>query len=144
MAFLPLWRSHIGMVVDYTVGKATNDMAMQEKAVNDLIGYTNDFSAFLSGANENLPKDVVQELLKDHALTLKEIIDAQADGDQMRQFMAIRTAGAHMQMIADPLAEATVAKFPEKFGGMAIAPSTKPEGGTYSFSWNAPLALGGE
>ena len=144
MAFLPLWRSHIGMVVDYTVGKATKDMAMQEKAVNDLIGYTDDFSAFLSGANENLPKDVVQGLLKDHALTLKDVIDAQADGDQARQFMAIRTAGAHMQMIADPLAEATVAKFPDKFGGMAIAPSTKPEGGTYTFSWNAPLALGGE
>src|SRR3712207_9530144 len=52
--------------------------------------YTNDFAAFLSAANENLPKDVVQGLVKDHALTLKDIIDAQADGDQARQFMAIR------------------------------------------------------
>ena len=126
MAFLPLWRSHIGMVVDYTVGKATMDQAKQDKAVSDLLGYTTDFAAFLSGANENLPRDVVQGLVKDHALTLKDVIDAQADGDQTRQFMAIRAAGAHMQMIADPLAEATAAKFPEKFGGMAAAPSTMP------------------
>ncbi len=123
MAFLPLWRSHIGMVVDYTKGKAANDQAMQDKAVNDLLGYTNDFAAFVSAANENLPKNVVQGLVKDHALTLKEVIDAQADGDAIRQFMAIRGAGAHMQMIADPLAEATVAKFPDKFGGMAAIPS---------------------
>ncbi len=52
---------------------------------------------------------------------MKAVIDAQADGDQARQFMAIRSAGAHMQMIADPLAEATAAKFPDKFGGMAAA-----------------------
>ena len=34
-AFLPLWRKHIGFVVDYTTGLATDDTAKQEKAVND-------------------------------------------------------------------------------------------------------------
>ena len=90
VAFLPLWRTHIGMVVDYTVGKATKDEMKQQKAVNDLVGYTQDFGAFLSGANENLPKDVVAELVKDHVLTLKDVIDAQAAGDQRRPFTAIR------------------------------------------------------
>ena len=70
------------MVVDYTVGKATKDEAKQEKAVNDLVGYTQDFGAFLSAANENLPKDVVAGLVKDHVLTLKDVIDAQAAGEQ--------------------------------------------------------------
>lgn len=123
MAFLPLWRSHIGMVVDYTVGKATNDDMKQQKAVNDLVGYTADFGAFLSAANENLPKDVVAGLVKDHVLTLKDVIDAQAAGNAMAQFTAIRMAGHHMSMIADPLAEATAVKFPDKFGGMAAAPA---------------------
>ena len=122
MAFLPLWRSHIGMVVDYTVGKATKDEMKQQKAVNDLVGYTQDFGAFLSSANENLPKDVVAGLVKDHVLTLKDVIDAQAAGDAKAQFMAIRGAGHHMSMIADPLAEATAVKFPDKFRGMATSP----------------------
>jgi len=44
--FLPLWRKHIGMVVEYTVGVATNDNGQAgTKAVADLIGYTQDFGA---------------------------------------------------------------------------------------------------
>ena len=85
-AFLPLWRAHIGMVVDYTVGKATKDQAKQDKAVADLVGYTQDFGAFLSGANENLPKDAVAGLVKGHVLTLKDVIDAQAAGDQPKVY----------------------------------------------------------
>ncbi len=115
-AFLPLWRKHIGMVVEYTVGVATNDKAKQDKAVADLIGYTQDFGAFLQSANPNLPKSVVADLVKHHVVTLKEVIDAQASKDQAKTYLAMRTAAGHMQMIADPLAEAIVKQFPDKFG----------------------------
>jgi len=115
-AFLPLWRKHIGMVVDYTVGVATNDKAKQDKAVADLIGYTQDFGAFLQSANPNLPKSVVADLVKHHVVTLKVVIDAQAAKDPTKTYMAVRTAAGHMQMIADPLAEAIVKQFPDKFG----------------------------
>ena len=115
-AFLPLWRKHIGMVVEYTVGVATNDKVKQDKAVADLIGYTQDFGAFLQSANPNLPKSVVADLVKDHVVTLKEVIDAQAAKDQARTYTTMRTAAGHMQMIADPLAEAIVKQFPDKFG----------------------------
>jgi len=115
-AFLPLWRKHIGMVVDYTVGVAANDKAKQDKAVADLIGYTQDFGAFLQSANPNLPKSVVADLVKHHVVTLKEVIDAQASKDQVKAYTAMRTAAGHMQMIADPLAEAIVKQFPDKFG----------------------------
>ena len=114
-AFLPLWRKHIGMVVEYTVGVATGDRAKQDKAVNDLVGYTQDFGAFLSGANPHLPKSVVADLVKHHVLTLKAVIDAQAAKDQDRAFTALRTGAGHMQMIADPLAEAIVQQFPDSF-----------------------------
>jgi hypothetical protein len=116
-AFLPLWRKHIGMVVDYTVGVAGNDKPKQEKAVADLIGYTQDFGAFLQSANPNLPKSVVADLVKHHVVTLKAVIDAQASKDQAKTFATLRTAAGHMQMIADPLAEAIVKQFPDKFGG---------------------------
>ena len=115
-AFLPLWRKHIGFVVDYTQGVAAKDQAKQDKAVADLTAYTQDFGAFLSTAN-GLPKDTVAKLIMEHVLTLKAIIDNQAAGDQMKVYSSLRTGMAHMQMVADPLAEATVKKFPDKFQG---------------------------
>jgi hypothetical protein len=115
-AFLPLWRRHIGFVVDYTVGVATKDQPKQQKAVEDLVGYSQDFGAFLASANPNLPKDVVAGLVKDHILTLKPVIDAQAAGDQPKVYTMLRSATGHMRMIADPLAEAIVKQFPQKFG----------------------------
>lgn len=114
-AFLTLWRKHIGFVVDYTVGVATKDDAKKNKAVNDLVQYTQDFGAFLAAANPNLPKEAVADLVKDHVLTLKDVIDAQASGDMNKSFMAIRSAAGHMGMIADPLAAAIVKQFPDRF-----------------------------
>jgi len=114
-AFLPLWRKHIGFVVDYTVGVATKDDAKKSKAVNDLVQYTQDFGAFLAAANPNLPKETVADLVKGHVLTLKDVIDAQASGDMNKTFMAIRSAAGHMGMIADPLAAAIVKQFPDRF-----------------------------
>ena len=115
-AFLPLWRRHIGFVVDYTVGVATKDKPKQDKAVTDLVQYTQDFGAFLASANPNLPKDVVAGLVRDHILTLKPVIDAQAAGDQPKVYTLLRFATGHMRMISDPLAEAIVKQFPQKFG----------------------------
>ena len=116
-AFLPLWRRHIGFVVDYTVGAASGDRAKQDKAVGDLVAYTQDFGAFLSSANPNLPKSVVADLVKHHVVTLKTVIDAQASKDPARAYTALRAAAGHMPMIADPLAEAIVKQFPDKFAG---------------------------
>ncbi len=114
-AFLPLWRKHIGFFVDYTTGVSTDNKAKQDKAIADLVGYTKDFGAFLSSANPNLPKEVVADLVKEHALTLKAVVDAQAAKNPVKAGTALRTAAAHMQMIADPLAGAIVKQFPNKF-----------------------------
>jgi hypothetical protein len=103
------------MVVDYTVGKATGDRAKQDRAVSELVAYTQDFGAFLAAANPNLPRAVVADLVKHHVVALKDVIDAQAAKDPARAFTAQRTGAAHMQMIADPLAEAIVTQFPERF-----------------------------
>ena len=115
-AFLALWRKHIQFAVDYTVGVATKDKAKQDKAVGDLVQYTQDLGAFLSSASPGLPKNVVADLVKTHVLTLKDVIDAQASGDSVKAYTAVRTAAGHMHMIADPLAEAIVKQFPNKFG----------------------------
>ena len=114
-AFLALWRKHIGFFVDYATGVATKDKAKQDRAVNDLVGYTQDFGAFLASANPNLPKAVVADLVKAHVLTLKDVVDAQGKGDQTKAFPALRSAASHMMMIADPLASAIAKQFPDKF-----------------------------
>lgn len=114
-AFLPLWRKHIGFVVDYTTGKATGSKKKQDKAVKDLLQYTQDFGAFLSSATPALPKDAVAELVKGHILSLKAVIDAQAARNYKLAFEKIREASHHMQMIGDPLADAIAAQFPDKF-----------------------------
>jgi hypothetical protein len=114
-AFLALWRKHIGFFVDYTNGLAKRDKGMQEKAVKDLIGYADDFAAFLASANPNLPKDVVAGLVRTHVVGLKAVVDAQAKGDWATAYGRLREAAGHMQMIADPLAGAISKQFPDKF-----------------------------
>jgi hypothetical protein len=114
-AFLALWRKHIGFFVDYATAVATKDKAKQDRAVNDLVGYTQDFGAFLASANPNLPKSAVADLVKTHVLTLKDVVDAQGMGDQRKAYTALRSAASHMMMIADPLANAIAKQFPEKF-----------------------------
>jgi hypothetical protein len=115
MAFDPLWKKHIGFVVDYTTGLAGKDQAKQDKAVQDLLAYTNDFGAFLNSASKALPKETVAELVKTHILTLKTVIDAQGAKDLPKAYNELRTAADHMGMIAAPLAGAIVKQFPDKF-----------------------------
>lgn len=112
--FLALWRKHIGFVVDYTTGLATKNKAKQDKAVVDLLGYATDFGAFLNSACPALPTSVVADLVRGHITSLKTVIDAQAAGDPAL-YNNIRTAAAHMRMIADPLAAAITKQFPDRF-----------------------------
>ena len=122
-AFLPLWRKHIGFFVDYTTGVATKDKAKQDKAATDLVGYSQDFGAFLSSANPYLPKNAVADLVKGHIFTLKDVVDAQAAGDWPKAYAATRSAYHHMQMIGDPLAAAIAKQFPKRFPGAPDAPA---------------------
>lgn len=129
-AFLPLWRTHIGFFVDYTQGAAAKDQAKQDKALSDLTQYAQDFGAFLSGANPNLTKDAVAGLLGPHVTTLTSVIDAQGAGDQTKAYSELRMAFGHMTMIANPLTDAIVKQFPDKFGtSAAMVPAVMPNTG---------------
>ena len=113
--FNKIWSAHNGFFVDYTTGVATKDKAKMDKAVEDLTTvYVPQFSEFLAGATD-LPVDAVTDLVTEHVLTTKAIVDAQAGDDLAKVAAADRLAGQHMAMIADPLAAAIVAKLPDKF-----------------------------
>ena len=120
--FLELWRKHIGFFVDYTLGAAAKDQAKKDKAKTDLDGYRKDFDAFLSGANPNLPKGAVADLLVPHVTGLFAVIDAQAAKDPMVADK-IKTVASHSQKIADPLSGAIAKQFPDKLPGAATKAS---------------------
>ncbi|HWG56905.1 MAG TPA: hypothetical protein VNT58_10330 [Gaiellaceae bacterium] len=110
-----MWRAHIGFFVDYTVGLAKKDKAMQDKAVGNLQGYQEAFSNFLADAT-GLPQDAVREAITAHVTQLKGQIDAYAAGDYDKAYELYREAYAHMFMTGDTLAGAIVEQSPEKFG----------------------------
>lgn len=105
-AFLPLWNEHIGFFVDYTTAVATKDGAKQQKAVDDLTAYTQEFGAFLNSANPNLPKGAVADLVLERVLTLKAVVDAQAAKDWGTAYRGLVDAIHHMDMIGAALADA--------------------------------------
>jgi hypothetical protein len=109
-----LWRDHIRFFVDYTVGLATKNKARQNRAVGNLRGYIEAFSAFLSTAT-GLPKSALRASITEHVMHLKGSIDAYAKGQYTRSYTLSRTAYRHMGMTGDVLAGAIVKKFAKKF-----------------------------
>ncbi len=113
--FNQIWSAHNGFFVDYTTGVAKGDQAKKDKAVQDLTTvYVPQFSDFIASATA-LDKTTVADLTKDHVLTTKAVVDAQGAKDLKDAAMKDRAAAQHMEMIADPLAAAIVAKLPQKF-----------------------------
>lgn len=113
--FLVGWRKHIRFFLDYAKGVATKDRAKRGKAVADLSAYAKEIGAFLHAANPSLPQDAVAGLVCGHVAALTRAIDAQGAGAVMDAYKAMRAAGVHAHTIADPLAEAIVQQFPQKF-----------------------------
>jgi hypothetical protein len=109
-----LWRDHIRFFVNYTVGLAKKDRAMQKTAVGNLNGYVEAFSAFLASAT-GLPKSALRASIKSHVGHLKGQLDAYAKGQYTRSYTLTREGYRHMGMTGDVLAGAIVKKFPKKF-----------------------------
>lgn len=124
-AFLPLWRTHIGFFLNYALATMAGDTAGQATERARLEEYTVDFAAFLNAANPDLPLDAVADLIASHAETTLAVIDATMTepGDF---YISLREAYGHMSMIADPLADAIVAQFPEMFGDESMGAAGEP------------------
>ncbi|GAC1387527.1 MAG: hypothetical protein NVS1B7_0710 [Candidatus Saccharimonadales bacterium] len=114
--FLEIWRSHIGFFVDYTVAAKKGDKAGMDKAVQNLNGYVEAISDFLSKANPNLPKDAVAALITEHVGLLKSAVDKHGAGDFAGSYQAQADARTQIETkVADTLAGAIVKQSPNKF-----------------------------
>jgi hypothetical protein len=118
-AFNGLWRSngHIPGFVAYTQAIAKGDSAGADKALKDLMAYAKTFGETMHSVNADLTADAVTQDITMHATTLKAVIDDQKAGDRSKEAQDLREAVRHMSGTAKILADATVAKFPDKFGG---------------------------
>ena len=113
--FYDIWASHIGFFVDYTVAAKKGDKAGMDKAVANLGGYVDAISTFFSGANPNLPKAAVAQLINEHVGLLKAAVDTYGSGDIAGSFAKEREARAQIGTIANTIAGAIVKQYPEKF-----------------------------
>jgi hypothetical protein len=114
--FKEIWASHIGFFVDYTVAAKAGDQAGMDTAVQNLNGYVEAISAFLSGANPNLPKDAVAQLVSEHVGLLKTAVDKHGAGDYAGSYEAQRQAREQItNKVANTLAGAIVKQKPESF-----------------------------
>jgi hypothetical protein len=114
-SFDPLWKKHIGFLVDYTNAVRDKDQTKADEAMDSLLQYTEDFGAFINAASPKLTKDAVADLVKTHVHTLKAVIDAQAAEEWVKAYSSLRTAADHMAMMANGLSTTIVAQFPKNF-----------------------------
>jgi hypothetical protein len=113
--FSPLWEKHIQGFFNYAQG--------QQQALGDLLAFPKAFGALVNSALPDLPADAMADLVKTHVLSVKDVIDAQRAHDQSRAYTNLRTATAQVSTIAEALAAATAAKFPEKVNGNPKSPA---------------------
>ena len=113
--FYQIWNSHIGFFVNYTVAAKKGDKAGMDKAVTDLGGYEDAISDFFSGANPNLPRDAVHQLIETHVGLLKGAVDAYGAKDYAGSFAKEHDANVQIGTIADTISGAIVKQYPAKF-----------------------------
>jgi hypothetical protein len=102
-AFLQSWRQHIGFFVNYTLGEATHNAAMESTARSDLDGYRTSFGQLIHSVVPELPADAVATELIPHVQTLLTTIDALVTG-KGDAFADLVIAAHHMPGTADTLA----------------------------------------
>jgi hypothetical protein len=117
--FNGIWSAHNADFVEYTQGLAAKDMAKQTGAVNKLTtAYIPQFSTLIAGAT-GLPTATVTELTTMHITTTKAVVDDIYAKSYDKAATDLRMATAHMQKLADPVAEAIAAQHPDMFPGDA-------------------------
>ncbi len=115
-SFDKIWDNHLTDFVNYAVADKTGDATAKAAAVADLTNnYIPSLATLLSGANPNLPKATVEQLLSDHVTGTAQMVDAHVSGNYTQEAQ-LREAGAnHMEGIMSDIAGAIVKQNPSKF-----------------------------
>ncbi|MCW2783703.1 MAG: hypothetical protein JWP74_220 [Marmoricola sp.] len=136
--FLQSWRQHIGFFVNYTLGVATKNTAMANKAKADLDGYRTSFGQLIHSVVPELPAAAVAQELVPHVATLLATIDSLVSG-KGDAFALLEKAAAHMPGTADILAGG-IAKNKGLAGNVDSDASNLRSGLTYLLDSHVDLA----
>jgi hypothetical protein len=91
-------------------GQPSTDVSVDIRS----FGFRNTAIEVTVGTDKKM-QDAVAGLVREHVTGLKAVADTQGKRDFAMAYNQLRTAAAHMQMIADPLASAIAKQFPEKY-----------------------------
>jgi hypothetical protein len=110
-----LLAGHYGAIKEYLQATVTKDKAAESKATDHLMANAQEIAAFLSGANPNLAKETLEELLLAHGgHHLQQIQEVQA-GQYEKETATWGAMKGHIYVIADALTDALAKQFPDKF-----------------------------
>lgn len=113
-AMLTLLAGHWGGVKAMTDAEKAGDKTATAKALQDLTANAGEIAKFLSGANPYLPEDAVRGLLMAHVAHHQAQIGDIMRGDMQAEAKIWTAMQAHMNTIADALADALAKQFPAK------------------------------
>lgn len=111
---LTLLAGHWGAVKQMTDAAKRKDAAGDARALETLTSNAREIAEFLSGANPYLPKDAVFGLLAAHGAHHSTQISQIMKGDMKAESATWQAMQAHMDTIADALAQALAKQFPSK------------------------------
>ena len=110
-----LLAGHYGAIKDYLAATVKKDQKAEAAATDELTANATQIADFLSGANPNLPKDTLMQLLSAHGgHHIQQIQDVAAKHYEAEAKTWSEMRG-HVYVIADALADALAKQFPDKF-----------------------------
>lgn len=111
---MTLLAGHWGAVKALTDARAGGDEAAATAAMNDLTTNAGAIAVFLAGVIPNLPEDAVRGMLLAHGAHHAQQVGLIMKGDTAGEAESWTAMQAHMDMIADALADAIAKQFPDK------------------------------
>jgi hypothetical protein len=110
-----LLRDHILVAAEVVTAAKMGNNEKLSKANKKWYANADDIAAFLSGANPNWPKDVLQDMLYKHLEYTTQEVVSRLKKDWASDIEAYDKGHVHMLMFADALTDGIVKQFPNKF-----------------------------
>jgi len=110
-----LLKEHITIAVDLIKAAKAGDKTGQKAADDRWQQNADQIATFLSGANPNLPKATVLDLMKTHLKTTTDEVVARLTKNWDDDVRAFDRVYDHILMMSDAISDGIVKQFPDKF-----------------------------
>jgi len=117
--FDTIWSAQNDYLVHYTIGLVAHDKSKSDAATASLVnGFVPQFSQFAADTAQ-IPLGPIAQLVMQHALQTKAVIDDQVAQRYPRMYADLHIAYGQAALIGDALAPRIAKEFPDKFPGNA-------------------------